>query len=174
MDDQIKPEALVETEINDAQVDQWRSFNDLSARSKRALIFHLLYAIDSYDSSISAEGVADMFNRGYELDIPLDSDVVKTSDTIAAQHSELDKKYLPFLTNWRADRLGVATKLILRYAVWELINTDVSSSIIINEAVELAKAYAERDAYKFINGILEEVLKTMPGRAQLGQPVDQK
>jgi N utilization substance protein B len=37
--------------------------------------------------------------------------------------------------------------------------TDTSPTIIINEAVELAKCFAEKDAYKFVNGILDEALK---------------
>jgi N utilization substance protein B len=173
VDEQVKLGELADSEINDSSVEQWQSFADLSARSKRALIFHLLYAMDSYEYAISAEAVADMFNRGYELDIPLDSDVVKTAEEIAQKRDALDKEYQRFLTNWRAERLGVATKLILRYAIWELLYTEIAPSIIINEAVELAKAYAERDAYKFINGILEEVLKTIPDRARIDEKLTQ-
>lgn len=167
MDDQIKQDIIADSIIDESQFEQWQSFASLSARSKRAVVFHLLYAVEANDYSISAAEIADIFNRGYELDIPLESDVVKTADAIINERAELDKQYQPFLTNWRAERLGMATKLILRYAIWELKHTTIASSIIINEAVELAKAYAERDAYKFINGILEEILKTMPGRAQL-------
>jgi N utilization substance protein B len=163
VDDQIK-QSQCEQEFDDTDPEQWRSFTKLSIRSKRSVVFHILYAAQAYDYGMSAQLVADMFNRGYELDIPLDSDVVQISAFIIEHRDELDAKYRPFLTNWRADRLGVATKLILQYAVWELIHTPIAPSIIINEAVELAKCYAEKDAYKFINGILDEVLKTMPER----------
>ena len=38
-------------------------------------------------------------------------------------------------------------------------HTDTASTVIINEAIELAKAFSEKDAYKFINGILDEAAK---------------
>jgi len=40
---------------------------------------------------------------------------------------------------------------------WELLFTDTPTSIIINEAIELAKDFAEKDAYKFVNGLLDKV-----------------
>jgi N utilization substance protein B len=67
---------------------------------------------------------------------------------------------MPFLHNWRFDRIGCCTKLILRFAMWELFYTDTPDSIVINEAVELAKCFSEKDAYKFINGILDEAIKS--------------
>jgi N utilization substance protein B len=43
--------------------------------------------------------------------------------------------------------------------MWELESRTVSHSIVLNEAIELAKCFAEKDAYKFINGILDEAVK---------------
>jgi N utilization substance protein B len=43
--------------------------------------------------------------------------------------------------------------------MWELFHTDMPTSIVINEAVELAKCFSEKDAYKFVNGILDEAVK---------------
>jgi N utilization substance protein B len=131
----------------------------LSARDKRALLFHILYVAESYDYQLSIESIVDNLNRGFSLDIPLDSEIVYQAAAIVHQRAALDEQYKPFLLHWRFDRLGVCTKLILRYAVWELFNTSVNPTIIINEAIELAKCYAERDAYKFINGVLDEVIK---------------
>lgn len=147
-------------DINSDELDnQSLDFASLSQRDKRALIFHLLYAAESFDYQISLEAVVDNFNRGFNLDIPLDSDVVTTAQSIIDQRDSLDTEYKPLLSNWRFDRLGVCTKLILRFAIWEFLNTQLPSIVIINEAIELAKCFAEKDAYKFINGILDEMLK---------------
>lgn len=136
-----------------------KKFADLSQREKRSLIFHLLYVAESFDYQISLEAMVDDFNRGFNLDIPFDSDVVTTARAIIESRDALDEAYKPFLSNWRFDRLGVCTKLILRYALWELLNTDTLPTIIINEAIELAKCFAEKDAYKFINGVLDKAVK---------------
>lgn len=134
-------------------------YSELSRRDIRSLIFHILYAYDAYDYQSSLESVVDNLNRGFDLDIPLDSEVVNVAREISQSKDELDKKVSKFLANWRLERLGVATRLILRIGVWELLNTDIPSTVIINEAVELAKCFAEIDAYKFINGILDEASK---------------
>lgn len=136
----------------------------LSRRDFRALVFHLLYAWDSsgYDSSLNA--VIDTFNRGFELDIPLEGEVADTVQKIAASRDRVDEIIKPLLKNWTLDRVGYLTRIILWMAVWELLNTDTPTTIVINEAIELAKNFSEKDAYKFINGVLDEVVKTLPNR----------
>ena len=131
----------------------------LSQREKRALILHILYAAEACDYKISLQDIIDNFNRGFDFDMPYNCPEVATVQAVIGERYELDKKYTPFLSNWRLERIGVCTKLILRYGIWELYNTDIGYKIIINEAIELAKCFAEKDAYKFINGILDEVVK---------------
>ncbi|MCU0641665.1 MAG: transcription antitermination factor NusB [Candidatus Margulisbacteria bacterium] len=62
-------------------------------------------------------------------------------------------------TDWPLDRLGKVDLAILRLAVYELTATDTPHSVIINEAVELAKKYSGEEAGKFINGILGGYLR---------------
>ncbi len=137
------------------------AYNDLSRRDVRALIFYLLYAAESFDYQESLDAIVDNFNHGFDLDIPMESEVVTVAEKIIAIKEDLDEQYKPLLSNWRFDRVGVATKLILRFATWELDNSDTDPRIIINEAVELAKGFAEKDAYKFVNGILDKLVKKM-------------
>lgn len=134
--------------------------SDLTITEQRSLIFQLLYAIDAFEYDVSLESIADNMYRGFGLRIPPDSYAFKTALAVSSHRDELDKLITPLIENWRFDRLGVPTKLILRLSVWELQHTDTDSAVIINEAVELAKCFAEKDAYKFINGILDEFLKS--------------
>ncbi|MFQ6791784.1 transcription antitermination factor NusB [Thomasclavelia sp.] len=59
--------------------------------------------------------------------------------------------------NWTIDRLSKIDLAILVVACYELLETDQSKEIIINEAIELAKKYCDSDSYKFINGLLTKV-----------------
>lgn len=59
----------------------------------------------------------------------------------------------------RQEQVSMVVKLILRFGIWELNNTDIDKSIIINEAIELTKCFAEKDAYRFVNGILDRIAK---------------
>jgi len=135
------------------------SYDKLSRRDIRSLIFHLLYAMEAFDYEISLEVLIDNFNRGFDLDIPGDSEVFKITQLVIDARDVLDAKIKPRLINWRFERIGLCTKLVLRQALWELINTDITPSIIINEAIEISKCFSEADAYKFINGILDEIAK---------------
>jgi N utilization substance protein B len=135
------------------------TYATMTRRELRALIFHVLYAAEAFDYQESACALVDSFNRGFDLDIPLNSEVVLIAQAVIDNRDILDDKIKPFLHNWRFERIGLSTKLILRLALWELQQPEAVANIIINEAIELSKCFAEKDAYKFINGILDEAKK---------------
>ena len=138
-------------------------YQGLSRREVRSLIFHLLYAMEGFNYNTSLESIVDTFNRGFGLDIPLDSEVVKVTQGVVDEREQLDEAIAPLLANWRLDRIGLCTKLILRMSIWELLHTDTASTIVINEAIELAKCFSEKDAYRFVNGVLDEYCKAQAG-----------
>lgn len=146
--------------------DEIIAYKDLSRRQIRSLIFHILYAAESHEYQDSLESIVDNLSRGYGIEIPVDSPVFKTTQAIVEHRNELDTEIKPYLQNWRFERIGCCTRLILRYAMWELFHTDTPPSIIINEAVELAKCFSEKDAYKFVNGILDEAIKAKEDQAK--------
>lgn len=132
-----------------------------SRRSERIIAFYLIYAVDRFDYSTSLESVVDNFSRGYDFVVSKTSFAFDLASCTIDNRDKLDEKIKPYLKNWRLERLGCCTLLILRMAIWELDLKKTAPSIVINEAVELAKAFAEKDAYKFINGILDEYCKQM-------------
>lgn len=134
-------------------------YDDLSRRDVRSLIFHLLYAADAFNYEESVESIIDSFNRGFDLSIPLQGELAHTVQNIVDNRDDLEKTYESYLDNWRSERISVCTKLTLLFAIWELKNTPTDARIIINEAIELAKCFAEQDAYRFVNGILDPVSK---------------
>lgn len=74
--------------------------------------------------------------------------------------TEIDDKIKSHLKNWTIDRLNKVTLAILRMSVYSLLYTkDVKPSIIIDEAVDIAKSYGVDDSYKFINAVLDNIRK---------------
>jgi transcription antitermination protein NusB len=136
-----------------------QNFEDLSRRDVRSLVFHFLYAAEAFEYQESLQSIIDNFNRGFDLNVPLDGEIFKTVNAIITNRDALEQTYEPYLANWRSERISVCTKLILLFGIWELKNTDTDARIIINEAIELAKCFAEEDAYRFVNGILDPVSK---------------
>jgi len=132
-----------------------------SRRDIRFLAFNLLYAVDRFDYSVSLDQVIQNFQDGFDLEIPHDSYAIEMVIGAMEMRKELDEEIKPMLKNWKLERLGCCTHLILRLALWELKQPNAIPSIVINEAIELAKAFAEKDAYKFVNGILDEICKKL-------------
>jgi len=132
-----------------------------SRRDMRSLAFHFLYAVDRLDYTIPLEEIISTFKAGYNLDLEEDSLAETMAKGAIENREELDEQIKPLLRNWRLERLGCCTHLILRLALWELKQPDAIPNIVINEAIELAKSFAEKDSYKFINGILDEACKVL-------------
>jgi len=108
-----------------------------SRRKFRSLLFHVLYAIDALDYEVSAKDVTAKLNREYETNVDLDGILVKTVSSIAQQRINLDEAFIPYLKNWKFERIGKCTLLVLRYAIWEIFNTDTPHNIILNFWLEI-------------------------------------
>lgn len=61
------------------------------------------------------------------------------------------------LKDWDFVRLGFVEQAILLLALGEYAMADVERTVVINEAVELAKEFGDADAYKLINGVLDQL-----------------
>ena len=59
--------------------------------------------------------------------------------------------------HWRIERMAVVDRNILRLAVYELLYTDTPGTVVINEALELARQFSTYEATQFINGILDAI-----------------
>lgn len=73
---------------------------------------------------------------------------------------ELDATLQPIAPEWPIDQIARMDRLVLRIGLYELNHeTDVPPKVVINEAVELAKAFGGENSSKFINGVLGTVLR---------------
>ena len=64
--------------------------------------------------------------------------------------------------HWRLERMAVIDRLILRMAVYEfLYRPDTPRTVVIDEAIELARAFSEQDAVRFVNGVLDGIHHTL-------------
>lgn len=135
------------------------SSGELTRRDSRVLIFHLLYALEASNYEISIDSIADNLARGLNFPIRIGDRTFTEAQSVVQSRDELDTIIKPLLDRWKFERLGLCTRIIMRMAIWELTHTDTAPTVIINEAIEISKAFAELDAYKFINGVLDEWVK---------------
>lgn len=70
--------------------------------------------------------------------------------------------------NWRLERMPVVDRNILRLAVYEMLHQpEVPKLVVVDEAIELAKKYGSDQSGRFVNGLLDGLLKQ---RAFPGSP----
>jgi N utilization substance protein B len=83
---------------------------------------------------------------------------------VAKHESELDEELRPLAPEWPIEQIARMDRVILRMGLYELrFDKDVPPKVVINEAVELAKAFGGDNSSKFINGVLGTALKNMTG-----------
>ncbi len=83
---------------------------------------------------------------------------------VTKQSAELDAKLQPVAPEWPIDQIARMDRMVLRMGLYELENeADVPPKVVINEAVELAKAFGGDNSSKFVNGVLGTLLREREG-----------
>jgi N utilization substance protein B len=79
----------------------------------------------------------------------------------------IDATIVEALTNWRLERLAVVDRAILRLGTAEMMFVDdVPPRLVIREMVQLAEKYGTHESARFVNGVLDAVMrKVAPGEA---------
>jgi transcription antitermination protein NusB len=76
------------------------------------------------------------------------------------RRDEIDGLLRSSLENWELERVSLVDRNILRFALAEVLYfPDVPSSVIIDEAIEIANRYSSEDAGRFVNGVLDRLVK---------------
>ncbi len=148
--------------LADLNCDALVAVNPVTRRQLRALAFHYVYALDRGDYQESVADVAQAFTENFGLQPGDHHFALAIAQGVIDNHARYAEIIQPFLEHWRFDRLGCCTRLVLYMAIWEFEQPDAIASIVINEAVELSKAFAEKDAYRFINGVLDQLKLSYP------------
>ncbi len=87
----------------------------------------------------------------------IDEYVLKLVKEINTNRSNYIEKISQHLKRWSFERLNYLDQAILLVGVAELSLGEVQKAIVIDEAINLAKEYCDDDAYKYINGVLDQL-----------------
>jgi transcription antitermination protein NusB len=72
--------------------------------------------------------------------------------------AEIDESLQAVAKNWTIARMAAADRNILRLAAYELLyRDDAPFSVVIDEAIEIARKYSTEDSTSFINGVLDKI-----------------
>ena len=123
----------------------------------RMAVVSLLYAYDLGNQSIadfSDEILEEKKIRNKQRDFALD-----LFKGVTEHLEEVDEAIIKHLKDWDFDRLGSIERATLRLGGYEIMFGELDSAVIINEAIEVAKAFGSEQSPKFINGVLDAIAK---------------
>jgi N utilization substance protein B len=129
-------------------------------RASRELALRALFQVDvgSATPEDALEAVCDA--ERYQQDtIEFGRDLL----TGANGHAEhIDRVIERNARGWSLDRMASVDRNILRLALYELLyRPDIPPSVVVDEAVELAKKYSTAESGRFVNGVLGNVVKNI-------------
>ena len=146
----------------------------MSRRKGRVLAFQTLYSYEV--GGIPLEDLLS-FSWASESGVPAE-DANKEEYAFArllasgtVEHlSEIDENIKKHLAaNWDFDRVNKVSLSILRMSVYSLLyQKDVGASVVIDEAIQIAKEFGADDSFRFINAVLDKIGKV----ASVPSPVE--
>lgn len=126
----------------------------------RMAVVSLLYAYDLGNGNI-AEHTSEILeekkirNKQKDFALALYEGVMQNLETC-------DTAIIKHLKEWDFERLGAIERATLRLASYEILFGELDSAVVINEAVEITKAFGTEQSPKFINGVLDAISKDKP------------
>ncbi len=129
----------------------------------RIIALQTLYEVDfRRDLGDEECDVDEVLGRNLTRYAKLIKDVDFTTNLVKGvlnKSAKLDKILQPLAPEWPLNQIARIDLVVLRIGLYELSNEkDVPPKVVINEAVELAKAFGSANSSKFINGVLGTVL----------------
>jgi transcription antitermination protein NusB len=127
-------------------------------RKSRELAFKLFYALE-----LSGDSKASVMNRFSAVSDSTDEEVNEYALSIfnwATEMTEELNTIMPdVISNWSMARVSKVDKSLIYLACAEIKKGGVPVNVVINEYVELAKAFGDKDAAAFVNGVVDSWYK---------------
>ena len=127
-----------------------------SRRKGRELALQALYLADISD--LPEQRAFRSLVRGGQIDDKGKEFAEALAAGALAQIEKLDEMIRKYAQNWDIKRMAALDRNILRLGAYEILfETDTPVSVIIDEAVEIAKTFSTAESGKFVNGILDRI-----------------
>jgi len=126
-------------------------------------LYEFEFRSQSDDTTVSAKDIVTRNIERYDTAIQDTDFVYALVDGVIAEESNLDEQIQPIAPDWPIEQIARIDRTILRIGLYELLHRAdiVPPKVVINEAVELAKAFGSDNSSKFINGVLGTAYRTL-------------
>lgn len=125
----------------------------------RSQALQILFQAEALDMPVD-----DVLNGDYLISKgPLNPYAVELASGAYAHIDEIDSALCAVSKNWDLHRMPASDRNLLRIALYELRcssgDDPIDTAVVINEAVEIAKAYGTDESSRFVNGILGRIAR---------------
>ena len=130
-------------------------------RKAREYALQMLFQWDITHDSIDQVAATFFQNQPEESDVVVDFARQLVMNTV--EHVEqIDEFIRRHAEHWRLDRMATVDRNILRLAVQEfLYDKETPKTVVINEAIEIARRFSAQESPLFINGVLDSIKKEL-------------
>jgi N utilization substance protein B len=140
-----------------------------SRHQAREVALQILYRYDVAQQSGNLDGAAPTHHTALIEDLNRHFDHFKVPQELRGFSAELvagslrelgqlDELLEKHASNWKVARMGLVDRNLLRMSVYELKSfPDTPASVVIDEAVELAKQFGTAESPAFVNGVLDAI-----------------
>lgn len=135
-------------------------------RRSREMALQLLFQTTFVSGELKPDVARDMLRRFTE-DFSIERDIADYGGVlfvgVAERRKEIDDVIQAHSAHWKVSRMGLVDLSVMRVAVYEMkfMPSPLPPSVVIDEAVEIAKKYGSTDSGSFVNGILDHVSRTL-------------
>ncbi|OGL31457.1 transcription antitermination factor NusB [Candidatus Saccharibacteria bacterium RIFCSPHIGHO2_12_FULL_42_8] len=128
-------------------------------------LYEVEFRLNCEDKEVKLEDVYKRNLARYEKTVSDKAFVKQLVQGVFKSRSKLDEKIQPIAPEWPLSQIARIDLTILRMALYELTEMgDVAPpKVVINEAVELAKAFGSDNSSRFINGVLGTAYRALQG-----------
>ena len=118
------------------------------------------FRLECNDPNFDLAAVLDRNIERYSETIEDKAFIISLVNGVQKRQAELDETLQPIAPEWPLAQIARMDRVVLRIGLYELLHEkDVPPKVVINEAVELAKAFGSENSSKFINGVLGTALR---------------
>lgn len=118
-------------------------------------LYEYEFRAQSGDNTVSLEEILSRNIDRYQETIDDKAFIRTLVEGVDSKLKLLDETIQPIAPEWPVEQIARIDRAILRMALHELMfSDDVPPKVVINEAVELAKAFGGENSSRFINGVL--------------------
>lgn len=139
-------------------------------RRAREIVLQMLYEADINDTR-DAESMRRFIRSRMQGRRALTEFAWKLLEGTLENREPIDLRLAELATNWSLSRMPVVDRNVLRLGAYEIMFGDTPDRVAVNEAILLAKRYGDTNSPRFVNGILDRLMK-LEGPGDPPQPVD--